>query len=108
LSTIALQSTRRFEVSAAPTRPPINACEDEDGRPKRQVMMFQLIAPNSAASTTTRPCVPSGGLITEPTVSATPCPRKAPMKFMTAASSRATRAVKARVDTEVAMAFAAS
>jgi hypothetical protein len=44
----------------------------------------------------------------EPTVLATPWPRKAPTKFMTAASSRATRVVNARVDTEVAMALAAS
>ena len=43
-----------------------------------------------------------------PTVLATWVPRKAPMKFMTAASSSATRGVSARVEIEVAIAFAES
>ena len=42
------------------------------------------------------------------TVFATSWPRKAPTKFMTAAMASATRGVRARVETEVAMAFAAS
>ncbi len=42
------------------------------------------------------------------TVAATFWPRNAPTKFITAAMARATRGVSARVDTEVAMAFAAS
>ena len=42
------------------------------------------------------------------TVLATSCPRKAPTKFMTAAIASATRGVSAPVDTEVAMALAAS
>ena len=46
--------------------------------------------------------------MTSETVWATFCPRKAPTKFMTAAMARATRGVSARVDTEVAMALAAS
>ena len=50
----------------------------------------------------------SGGEITLPTVLATSWPRKAPMKFITAAIARAARGVSARVETEVAMAFAAS
>ena len=45
----------RRRARAAPTRPPISACEDDDGMPKYQVMRFQLIAPISAANTTTRP-----------------------------------------------------
>jgi phosphate/sulfate permease len=49
-----------------------------------------------------------GNVITLPTVFATSCPRNAPMKFMTAAIPSATRGVSARVDTEVAIAFAAS
>ena len=32
----------------APTRPPTRACDDEDGMPASQVMMFQAIAPPSA------------------------------------------------------------
>ncbi len=86
----------------------MSACEDEDGRPKYHVMRFQAIAPSSAASTTTSACSPWGGSSTLKTVLATLVPRKAPTKFMTAAISRATRGVRARVDTEVAIALAAS
>ncbi|RPK53702.1 hypothetical protein EES40_00215 [Streptomyces sp. ADI93-02] len=42
------------------------------------------------------------------TVLATPWPRKAPARFITAAIARAARGVSARVETEVAMAFAES
>ena len=41
-------------------------------------------------------------------VLATSTPSKAPTKFRTAAIASATRGVRARVDTEVAIAFAAS
>jgi hypothetical protein len=41
-------------------------------------------------------------------VVATPVPSRAPTRFITAASSSAARGVSARVDTDVAMAFAAS
>ena len=56
LSTITAQCTRLPAAIAAPTRPPMRACEDDDGRPKYQVMRFQAIAPMSPAITTTRPC----------------------------------------------------
>src|SRR3954454_14623111 len=65
LSLIADQCTRLAEAIAAPTRPPIKACEEDDGRPKYHVMTFHEIAPASAARTTTRPALPSGGSITE-------------------------------------------
>ena len=55
LSTIVLQCTSAPAVSAAPTRPPINACDDEEGRPKYQVIKFHTIAPTSPASTITKP-----------------------------------------------------
>ena len=42
------------------------------------------------------------------TVLATSCPSSAPTKFITAAMIRAIRGVSARVEIEVAMAFAAS
>ena len=58
--------------------------------------------------TTVSPWVLCGSVITLPTVSATSWPRKAPTKFITAAIPRATRGVSALVDTEVAMALAAS
>src|SRR5262245_65867140 len=39
-------------ANAAPTRPPISACDDDDGRPKYHVARFQAIAPISPAKTT--------------------------------------------------------
>lgn len=95
-------------ATAEPTRPPMRACDDEEGRPKYQVVMFQPIAPSRPAITMTRPCAPTPGSMVSETVWATFWPRKAPTKFMTAAIARATRGVSARVDTEVAMALAAS
>lgn len=35
-------------AKAAPKSPPINACEELDGRPKYQVKIFQKIAATSA------------------------------------------------------------
>src|SRR3954468_7851959 len=39
-------------ATPAPTRPPISACDDDEGMPYHQVMMFQEMAPTSAPSTT--------------------------------------------------------
>src|SRR5690349_24724596 len=39
-------------ATAAPMRPPMSACDDDDGSPKNQVMPFQLIAPTRAPNTT--------------------------------------------------------
>lgn len=97
----------------------MSACEEEDGRPSHQVARFHEIAPSTPAITitsapTVAAVVASGAStagsnsITSETVWATFCPRNAPMKFITAASARATRGVSARVETEVAIAFAAS
>jgi hypothetical protein len=97
------------EAIAAPTRPPMSACDDEDGIPKYQVTRFHTIAPTSAASTTTSPPSPTGwSMMPLPTVVATEVPRNPPTTFITAAISSAARGVSARVDTEVAIAFAAS
>jgi hypothetical protein len=52
--------------------------------------------------------LPDGTPIVSLTVCATSWPSRAPTKFMTAASVRASRGVSARVDTEVAIALAAS
>ena len=38
-------------ATAAPMSPPINACDEDEGRPKNHVMAFQLIAPTSAPNT---------------------------------------------------------
>src|SRR6266536_1887459 len=109
-STMPAQNTTPCGASrVAPTSPPNSACEDDDGMPKYQVTRFQTIAPTSPASTTPRPLVPAGGLITPlPTVAATLPPRNEPIRLPTAAMASATRGVGARVETEVAIAFAAS
>ena len=39
-------------ATAAPTSPPISACDEDDGMPYYQVMRFQAIAPISAPNTT--------------------------------------------------------
>ena len=109
LSTTPLHLTVPADASAAPIRPPIRACDDDDGMPKYQVTRFQKIAPSSAASTTTRPGTPVGAsMIPLPTVDATAVPRNAPTRFITAAMISAVRGASARVDTEVAIALAAS
>ncbi len=67
------------------------------------------MAPTSAAAAMASPVAPEGAaMMPLPTVSATRWPRKAPAKLATAASATATRGVSARVETEVAMEFAAS
>ncbi len=108
LSMTVVQLTKAPAARAEPTRPPISACEDDDGSPKYQVIRFQVIAPTRPAITITRPWLPLPGSMTSLTVFATFWPRKAPTKFITAAMLSATRGVSARVETEVAIALAAS
>src|SRR5690242_15060022 len=109
LSTTPFHRTSVPPASAAPTRPPNRACEDEEGSPKYQVIRFQTIAPIRAAKRMPIPVEPLGVAIRPSlTVLATPEPRKAPARFITAAMASAARGVRARVDTEVAMALAES
>src|SRR5579875_1831745 len=110
LSTTPPQLTDSDDASAAPTSPPIRACEDEDGKPKYQVPTFQAIAPTSAASTTTSPAFPpeGGGMMPDPIVAATFVEISAPTMLKTAAMTSATRGVRARVEIEVAIALAES
>src|SRR5699024_1535489 len=54
MTTLDRNTPKSTELSPAPTmaapmRPPKSAWDDEDGRPKRQVAMFQMIAPMSPA-----------------------------------------------------------
>src|SRR3954454_21299946 len=94
LSTMPIHCTDSCAASAAPTSPPISACDDDEGSPKYQVIMFQAIAPIRAAKTTFKPSEPVGGLmIPPPTVAATLVEISAPTRFITAASARATRGV---------------
>src|SRR5438034_4792931 len=91
----------------APTRPPIRACDELDGRPSHHVARFHAIAPNRAARTVfvvTR-LVSSTPL---PTVFATAVVTNAPTRLATAAIATATRGGSARVEIEVATALAVS
>ena len=93
----------------APSSPPISAWLDELGIPSRQVSRFQAIAPTSAAATITWPWSPSG-VVGEPVaiVLATAVPVSAPTKFAVADMRIACSGLRARVETEVAIAFAVS
>ncbi len=96
-------------ASAAPHRPPIRACDDDDGRPRHQVSRFQAAAPISAPAQIATPVVPIGtSMMSPPMVWATRTPAKPPSRFITAARPSAIRGVSDRVDTEVATALAAS
>ena len=111
LSTTLSQSTVTPAAMPTPIRPPIRACDEDDGMPKYHVMRFHVIAPIRALMTTVRAC--SGVMSSKPTrislmVFATPTPSNAPTKFKIAAMISAIRGVSARVDTEVAIALAAS
>src|ERR687885_918894 len=109
LCAIPCQSTP-FEpdwTRAAPTRPPISACDELDGRPNHHVRRFHAIAPARAASSVC--CVARFASISPlATFFATAVVTKAPARLATAAMSTATRGVTARVPTEVAIAFAVS
>jgi hypothetical protein len=96
-------------ASTAPSSPPIRAWLDELGMPSRQVMRFQTIAPMRAAATTSCPASPSGGVASpDAIVFATAVPLRAPTKFAVADSKIACSGRNARVDTDVAIAFAVS
>src|SRR5919202_3719062 len=88
---------------AAPATPPIRAWLELDGRPKYQVIKFQVIAPIRPASTTFR-VMASGLTIPCATVAATFSERNAPAKLSSAEPAIASRGKIARVDTLVAIA----
>ena len=92
----------------APTSPPIRACELDDGMAPHQVIRFQPMAPISAPKMT-RQSTTSGAISPVPMVCATCSPknRKA-MKLKNAAQITATFGESTRVETTVAIEFAAS
>jgi hypothetical protein len=92
----------------APTMPPINAWELDEGMPASQVMMFHAIAPASAPKITLS-STSEGETMPAPTVFATcrPKNRKA-MKLKKAAQATACCGFRTLVDTMVAMELAAS
>ena len=92
----------------APTSPPISACELDDGMPSRLVMICQTMAPVSAPKMT-RASMMLASTMPRPTVSATcrPNTMKA-MKLKNAAQATAYCGRSTRVETMVAIEFAAS
>src|SRR6185312_11573723 len=92
----------------APKSPPTSACDEEDGMPRNQVIRFHRIAPISApkitcGSTTDAEMMPT------PSVSATCRPKnKNAMKLKNAAHATAYCGFSTRVETMVAIEFAAS
>jgi hypothetical protein len=95
-------------ATEAPTRPPIRACELEEGMPAHQVIRFQLIAPIRAAKIRRSPMM-WGSMIPAPTILATLVPKKMKaMKLKNAAHSTAHFADSTRVETMVAIELAAS
>src|SRR5437588_4419938 len=117
IGTITLGQTPAFHLmtdqfpfavaSAAPQSPPMSALLELDGKPNHHVVMFQMNAASTAASTvhivtisvSTKPL---------PTVVATAPPRSAPVRLKNAAIAIACRGVRTLVETTVAMALAAS
>src|ERR671931_1418335 len=94
-------------AKAAPTTPPISACEELDGSPKYQVMRFQAIAPIRPAKTTVG-VIASELTTSDATVAATASEMNAPAKFSAAAYATARRGAIARVEMEVATTLAVS
>ena len=68
-----------------PTMPPISACEELDGRPKYQVIRFQVIAPTRPAKITVLESIAPASTTSLATVAATSSEMKAPAKLSTAA-----------------------
>src|ERR687895_2743498 len=95
-----------------PINAPINACEELEGSPARQVMRFQVMAPNSTAISIDIATPPSGATRL-PTVFATSAWSNcvvtiAPTRLRTADKPTATRGGNARVPIVVPIAFAVS
>src|SRR6478672_7036058 len=94
-------------ISTAPIRPPNNACEELDGRPKSQVSKFDRMAPTSPAKIIVG--VTNASLTIPPEiVLATSVDRNAPATLRIAAINTAVRGRRAPVATEVAIALALS
>src|SRR4051794_33938391 len=94
-------------AKVAPTTPPISACELDDGRPRYHVARFQAIAPTRPANTICG-VMTSASTMPDAIVAATASERNAPTKFSAAAIVTAERGPIARVEIDVATAFAVS
>src|SRR5439155_18188922 len=95
-------------ATAAPTKPPIRACEEEVGSPSHQVRKFHATAASSAASTTDS-VTAAGSTVPLAMVRATCTPNTAKAtKLKNAAHVTAQRGGSTRVLTTVATELAAS
>src|ERR1043166_7843749 len=97
----------RAAANAAPQSPPISAWLELDGQPNHQGAMFHANAAITAQSTVVivTMLVSTSPL---PIVEATAPPNSAPVRLKNAAIAIALRGFKTRVETTVAIAFAAS
>src|SRR4051794_14454425 len=94
-------------INAAPTTPPISACEELAGSPKYHVRRFHPIAPIRPANTIVMVIAPES-TIPLAIVAATACEMKAPTKLRIAARPTAVRGGSARVENDVATTLAVS
>src|SRR3954471_20906157 len=94
-------------MNAAPTTPPMSACEELEGSPKYHVARFHMIAPIRPAKTIVIVIAPES-TIPFAIVAATACEMKAPTKLRIAAMPTAVRGGSARVEIEVATTLAVS
>src|SRR6476469_6498782 len=95
-------------AAPAPMRPPISACELDEGLAPHQVNRFHTMAPINAPKMTC-PSTMSGEIIPVPTVCATCKPKnKKAMKLKNAAQTTATLGERTGVETPVAIELAAS
>src|SRR5690606_16580577 len=96
-------------ASAAPIRPPIRACDDDEGSPNHQVIRFQVMPPRSAHRISCEPTSTTPASIRpEAMVLATAVPASAPIRFMPAARPTACIGDSTLVATTVAIEFAVS
>src|SRR5512135_210130 len=108
ISPFAMIASQPALASAAPTRPPTRACDEDEGMPNHQVMMFQEMAPHSAPKTTAL-SMADDATIPEPTVFATCSPKnRNATKLKKAAQATAACGVSSRVETISAIELAAS
>ena len=95
-------------ATAAPASPPISACDDDDGIPNHQVITFHAVAPTSAPNSTYWSTT-QASMTPRPMVLATASPKnRNAMKLKNAAQATANCGRSTRVDTMVAIEFAAS
>ena len=95
-------------ATAAPAYPPMSACDELVGSPKYQVIRSQMIAPVRPPKMTANVTMWMS-IMPAPTVLATAVPKvKAATKLKNAAQMTALPGERTRVDTTVAIEFAAS